>query len=662
MPRSCSSSSSSASSLDSCYYLRPVVSSPFSRRSGGSVWILNQDSLQNMPANIQVMEATGCTNAEAVKLLKKTNGNIRKAIALLPGKDEWDFTLPRVKVPEKSSRAMGYGSDYNDGYGTLWQRYESTDEHDPEDLSLDKLVADIQRGVSCTEIRSQLTRYRERMGKEKTRQLLNGLVNGFPAFFYIVERRDAELVRMWAEYGGDVNTTYGKRRLPLVAYAIILGTSYATDTTALLKALLSVGASVACIPKAFYTPLERDLDDDPVTEGLGDLAGEHQKWCSPYAQKRVTDTLNFRFEQRYLLHRAALLERFSGAKQQVAKLHKAEALLGIHYYLVGQTAAITFVVDRLTSHLALQAERPMILLFAGPSGHGKTELARNLGKLISLDLHMTDCTSTRYVTDLWGPYFPYQGSKKGSVLNNFLAEHTAQPSIVFLDEFEKTDKEVWESLLKPFEEGITLNRRTLERLDCSKTIWILATNAFDHIIHNFCKEHGKTLFADEPGREGQKLIMKLSKTIQKESISKFGAPLSGRITEFVPFLTFSHSEQAAVADRFLASFGGEVIKPVKESTVSNMARLVGNIDIQVRRSYSVCRTLVTDGYTPELGARSIANTVNRDISVPVVKEYLDRREEIREDQGKCAFVVGVDEDGMIDVSEAFDMETMCTIN
>ncbi|KAJ4400290.1 hypothetical protein N0V85_005798 [Neurospora sp. IMI 360204] len=447
---------------------------------------------------------------------------------------------------------------------------------------------------------------------------------------------------MWAEYGGDVNTAYGRSKLPLIAYAIILGTSYSTDTTALLKALLSVGASVACIPEAFHTPLERDLlDDDPSTEELADLAGEHQKWCSPYARKRMTDTLNFRFEQRYLLHRAALLERFSGAKQQVAKLHKAEALLGIHYYLLNQH-----------SHLALGAERPMVLLFAGPSGHGKTELARNLGKLISLDLHMTDCTSTRYVTDLWGPYFPYQGWEKGSALTNFLAEHTAQRSIVFLDEFEKTEDEVRESLLKPFEEGITRNHKSLEWIDCSKTIWILATNAFDHIIHNFCKKHDKILFADEPGREGQKLITKLSKMIQKESISKFGAPLSGRITEFVPFLTFSHSEQAAVADRFLASFGSEVIKPVKESTVPNQARLVGDLDVQVRRSYSVCRALVMDGYTPELGARSIANTVSRDISVPVVKEYLDRREGIREEQGRSTFVVGVDEDGMIDVSES----------
>ncbi|KAK3491982.1 P-loop containing nucleoside triphosphate hydrolase protein, partial [Neurospora crassa] len=201
------------------------------------------------------------------------------------------------------------------------------------------------------------------------------------------------------------------------------------------------------------------------------------------------------------------------------------------------------------SHFALQEQKQeeksksMVLLFAGPSGHGKTELARSLGKLTSRDLEMVDCTSMRCKTDLWGPFHPFQGWENGSALSNFLENHASQECIVFLDEFEKTKEEVQESLLKPFDE-------------------------------------------------------------------------------------------------------------VKESTVPSQARLVGDINVQVRRSYSVCRALVTDGYIPELGARSIANTVNRDIGLSVVNDYLDKRERLHENQGRCTYVVGVDEDDMIDVSEA----------
>ncbi|EAA33255.2 hypothetical protein GE21DRAFT_6346 [Neurospora crassa] len=668
MPSSCSSLSSFASTLDSFDYHKPAVSTSHPRRGCGSVWILEQDSLKDMPANIQVMQATGCTNAEAVRLLEKTNGNIHKAVACLPGKDEWDFNLPRVKVPEKSSSAMDYEDGFSARYRTNLRCYEFTSTesngHDTDDLSLDKLVADVQRGVSCTVIRSQLTRFRERMGPDKTCQLLNGLVKGFPGLFYVVQSRNVEMVRMWAEYGGDVNTTYGKSKFPLIAYAIILGTSYETDTTALLKALLSAGASVACIPEAFHTPLSRDLmDDGPPIEESGEIAGEHQKWCSPYVRKRLTDTLNFRFEQRYFLHRAAFLGRLSGAKNQVAKFHKAGNLLGIYYNLIGQTAAITHVIDHLISDFALQKQKqeqkeeqkskPVVLLFAGPSGHGKTEFARSLGKLSSRDLETVDCTSMRYKTDLWGPFHPFQGWENGSALSNFLENHTSQECIVFLDEFEKTKEEVRESLLKPFDEGTVPSRKNPQvKFDCSKTTWILATNVFDNIIHDFCKRHAKDLFSDKPGENEKKLIRKLSKMIQKESIQKLGAPLSGRIAEFVPFLTFSHCEQAAMADRLLAEFGREIIQPVKESTVPSQARLVGDINVQVRRSYSVCRVLATDGYIPELGARSIANTVTRDISLAVVNDYLDKRERVHENQGRCTYVVGVNEDDMIDVSEA----------
>lgn len=201
----------------------------------------------------------------------------------------------------------------------------------------------------------------------------------------------------------------------------------------------------------------------------------------------------------------------------------------------------------------------------------------------------------------------------------------------------------------------------------------MATNAFDDTIHAFCNTHEKNLFSDEPGKEGQRLVKKLSRSIRDESATKFGVgklliklkttshdtdtcktkePLTGRISGFIPFLTFSPSEQAAVADRILADFGRDVIKPVKVSDVVSKSHMVGDLDLRVRRGYSVCKALATNGYVPKLGARSITNTVSDDVRMPVVNEYLDRREEIREDQEKCTYVVGVDEDGEIDVSES----------
>jgi hypothetical protein len=63
-------------------------------------------------------------------------------------------------------------------------------------------------------------------------------------------------------------------------------------------------------------------------------------------------------------------------------------------------------------------------------------------------------------------------------------------------------------------------------VNCSKTIWVLATNAFDRIIHEFCNKHGDDLFDDRASKEADKEIRRLgrqlSRKIQKESLGVFG--------------------------------------------------------------------------------------------------------------------------------------------
>lgn len=76
-----------------------------------------------------------------------------------------------------------------------------------------------------------------------------------------------------------------------------------------------------------------------------------------------------------------------------------------------------------------------------------------MGELLSLELECIDCTELRYETDLFGPKKPYIGHELGSPLNNFLTRLTGRRCIVFLDEFEKTTRDVQNALLIPFDEG-----------------------------------------------------------------------------------------------------------------------------------------------------------------------------------------------------------------
>jgi ATP-dependent Clp protease ATP-binding subunit ClpA len=128
--------------------------------------------------------------------------------------------------------------------------------------------------------------------------------------------------------------------------------------------------------------------------------------------------------------------------------------------------------------------------------------------------------------------------------------------------------------------------------------------------------------------------------------------LTSRITDFIPFLPFSPIEQAAVADKCLADLGRELTKPVNICNESSQYRPVGNVDLQVKRGYSLCKALATQGYVEELGARSIINTIDREVRMPLCRQYLESRDEIREHQPAGSFAVGVDADSEeVDVSE-----------
>ena len=233
----------------------------------------------------------------------------------------------------------------------------------------------------------------------------------------------------------------------------MLSETLEADTTLVVATLLSLGASSQVIPSAFYSPFCQDLPDNgPSEESLEkDIEDENKAWCISAARGKLARTVNL--TQRYLLDRAARTKMPSIRHRQVALLRNAEPLLGIPYFLIGQTVAANRLLKRLLSYIMVPSRRPLVLVFAGPSGHGKTELARRLGHLMSLDLEVVDCTIFNRESELFGPRHPYVGADRGSPLNNFLAQNAGQRCIVFLDEFEKTTSDIHQALLLPFDNG-----------------------------------------------------------------------------------------------------------------------------------------------------------------------------------------------------------------
>ncbi|EHK17444.1 uncharacterized protein TRIVIDRAFT_160288 [Trichoderma virens Gv29-8] len=523
---------------------------------------------------------------------------------------EWDFTLPRLPRLEISTE---------------------------DDFSPDSLAAAIQHGATASRIRSYLTIYDPRL----LGQDINANVMGFPLIFYAVASNDEDMVRLLTEFGASASAVYEASRVPLLAFAIMCSETLQIDTTNMVSVLLSKGASARVIPIDLFTPYLQDVIASSEHKGQTPTDGcAEAAWCSQATKARLSKNINL--TQRYFLEKSTKMKPPSTKRRQIARIKNCQELLGIPYFLVGQTVATELLIQRLLTHLMMPMKQPLVLCFAGPSGHGKTELARQLGHLLSLDLEVVDCTTFTHEMELFGPRRPFVGYEQGSAVNNFLAKNSGKKCIVFLDEFEKTTKEIHQTLLLPFDNGEYRDRRNGDKINCLNTIWIMATNALDDAILEFY-DHNEGIAGDDM-EEKSRLLRKLSQQLQEGFLQQFGAnsqaPVTGRISDFIPLLPFSSGEQAVITHKCLLGLAQELRLPIQLSK-SPLERLIGDLRLLIRRDGAVCSTLAKAHYHNKLGARSLKAGAEK-VKRIVLDAYLDDDEEIEEQNNLRDVVIDVD--------------------
>lgn len=309
------------------------------------------------------------------------------------------------------------------------------------------LAAAIQEGRSKDEIKSYLLSYPR---KDVERSISDKINGSHSAIFYAAKRAAFDIMELLLEYGADPSArSPGSPNIPLLAATIMMTKWTYMNVDKLVALLLSYGASPQTIPENMWF----DYIKIPTIWSFCSGRKFHLDaiWVHQEHRTILVDTLNLTI--RYHLNRASLITPARTRHRQIARLIGAPRILHLPFHIIGQDYSLEMVMNKILAYDAISRKRPLVLAFAGLSGHGKTELATSLGYLLGTDMCNVDMSKTHSVTSLFGAAAPYRNYAEGSPLNNYLASHTGERCVVFLDEFDKTAQEVRESLLTILDSG-----------------------------------------------------------------------------------------------------------------------------------------------------------------------------------------------------------------
>lgn len=281
----------------------------------------------------------------------------------------------------------------------------------------------------------------------------------------------------------------------------------------------------------------------------------------------------------------------------------------LHERIIGQKDAVSAVsraIRRSRSGLK-DPKRPMgSFIFLGPTGVGKTELAKALAAyLYEKETNMVRIDMSEYmerfaVSRLVGAPPGYVGYDEGGQLTEQVRRNPY--CVVLLDEIEKAHPEVFNILLQVLEDG-QLTDSQGRTVDFRNTLIIMTSNVGVRPIE-LDKGLGLRERVEDPNDPRTYEIMKNRMTEEMKKL--FRPEFLNRVDEVIVFQHLNKDEILQIADLYL--------KRVNEQAAS--------IGVTVELSEEVKSLLVEKGYDPNLGARPLRRAVQRFIEDPISEELL----------------------------------------
>lgn len=333
------------------------------------------------------------------------------------------------------------------------------------------------------------------------------------------------------------------------------------------------------------------LDEAAASTRLENKAGQRKKSSKSNKKRTTVDTSDIE----KIVARMANIPLTGIAEDQKANLKSFES--DLEHIIFGQNHAIkttTQAILRAKAGLTRENRPQASFLFYGPTGVGKTELAKSIAKLLHvpfLRFDMSEYMEKHAVSRLIGSPPGYVGYEQGGLLTEAVARNPH--SVILLDEIEKAHPDMYNILLQVMDYA-TLTDNNGKKIDFRHVTLIMTSNA------------GAREMEQSP--MGFTLNNKQNTTAQgtKALENTFSPEFRNRLDAMISFNPLQH----------------EHMKPIVQKTLKELGDSLNKKNIQLQVSEEALDWLASKGYDSKLGARPLQRLIRTEVEDILARELL----------------------------------------